>query len=162
MLEVGCGNGEFSLTEQRTHFNAWAIVSSPLILSLDTTDDRAMDAAWPIIANSEAIAVNQAWAGHSGAPFAASAALVPGKRYPAWQAYWKPVRAGATAVLLINHAGEAANLSVAFADVPGLNATGRTSFEVRDINAHADLGAMSSYSQELASHDAAFLLLTWN
>ena len=35
-----------------------------------------MDAVWPIISNREAIAVNQAWAGHSGSAFYRSASTV--------------------------------------------------------------------------------------
>ena len=45
---------------------AWCIVSSPLILSHDTTNATVTDEIWPIISNTEAIAVNQAWAGDSG------------------------------------------------------------------------------------------------
>ena len=78
MLEVGCQHGPggagdpgLTLVEARTHFGAWCIVSSPLILSHDMTNDTISDAIWPIIANAEAIAVNQAWAGESGTLFAA-------------------------------------------------------------------------------------------
>ena len=44
-----------TLTEARTHFAAWAIVSSPLILGLDMTNKTAMDEVWPIISNRESI-----------------------------------------------------------------------------------------------------------
>lgn len=73
MLEVGCDHGPggeddpgLSYIEARTHFGAWCIVSSPLILSHDTTDDAVTDEIWPIISNTEAIAVNAAWDGDSG------------------------------------------------------------------------------------------------
>ncbi len=73
MLEVGCSHGPggendpgLSYVEARTHFGAWCIVSSPLILSHDTMNDTITDEIWPIISNTEAIAVNQAWAGDSG------------------------------------------------------------------------------------------------
>jgi hypothetical protein len=73
MLEVGCAHGPggdndpgLSFVEARTHFGAWCIVSSPLILSHDTNNDTISDEIWPIISNTEAIAVNQAWAGESG------------------------------------------------------------------------------------------------
>ena len=66
MLEVGCADGpggsiDTGLTylEARTHFGAWAIVSSPLILSHDMTNDTVTDTIWPIISNKEVIAVNQ-------------------------------------------------------------------------------------------------------
>ena len=73
MLEVGCDHGPggendpgLSYVEARTHFGAWCIVSSPLILSHDTNNDTITDEIWPIISNTEAIAINQAWAGDSG------------------------------------------------------------------------------------------------
>lgn len=66
MLEVGCAHGPggeqdpgLTLTEARSHFGAWCIVSSPLILSHDLNNDTIGDQVWPIIANKEAIAVNQ-------------------------------------------------------------------------------------------------------
>ena len=49
----------------RAHFGAWAIVSAPLILGLELTDEK-LDPVLDIITNKEAIAVNQAWAGHPG------------------------------------------------------------------------------------------------
>lgn len=77
MLEVGvrhgaAGNADPGLTldETRTHFGAWCIISSPLILSHDTTNSTITDSIWDIISNKEAIAVNQAWTGESGTIFA--------------------------------------------------------------------------------------------
>lgn len=76
MLEVGCAKGPngqqdegLSLAETRTHFAAWAIMSSPLFLSHDVTNESIMDQVWPIISNREIIAINQAWAGFSGGPY---------------------------------------------------------------------------------------------
>jgi hypothetical protein len=63
MLEVG---NLAAFEESRTHFGAWCIVSSPLILGHDITNDTITDAVWEIIANKEAIAVNQNWAGSPG------------------------------------------------------------------------------------------------
>ena len=42
------------------------ICSSPLTLGYDLTDDNITERIWDIIANKEAIAINQAWAGHPG------------------------------------------------------------------------------------------------
>lgn len=53
-------------TESRTHFAAWCIVSSPLVLGLDLTNETNMDLFWPIITNHEALAVNEAWVGDAG------------------------------------------------------------------------------------------------
>lgn len=42
-------------------FFSGCITSSPLILSLDVRNETAVDLAWPVISNKEAISVNQAW-----------------------------------------------------------------------------------------------------
>ena len=87
MLEVGCkagpgGSSDSGLTmgETRTHFGGWAIVSSPLTLSHDVTNQTITDYIWPVISNPEAIAVNQAYFGHSGSAFTRpSGPPTPGK-----------------------------------------------------------------------------------
>jgi len=69
MLEVGRINGadgKLDLPWNRAHFGAWCVVSSPLILGLDITKPALLGPVVPIITNPEAIAVNQAWAGHPG------------------------------------------------------------------------------------------------
>lgn len=73
MLEVGVsamparGGLEYlTAAETRTHFAAWCIVSSPLVLSHDLTNDTTMDAVWPVITNREMLAVNDAWVGDAG------------------------------------------------------------------------------------------------
>eukprot|EP00937_MAST-01D_sp_MAST-1D-sp2_P001739 g1739.t1 len=63
MMEVG---RMASPAEDRTHFGAWVITSSPLILGYDLNDDSVTDKIWSVISNKEAIAINQAWAGHPG------------------------------------------------------------------------------------------------
>lgn len=63
MLEVG---NLASFEEDRAHFGAWCVTSSPLILGHNVTDQAANDAIWDIVSNTEAIAVNQAWVGHPG------------------------------------------------------------------------------------------------
>ena len=52
--------------EDRTQFAMWAIVSAPLVLSFDMSKQEAMDRVWPVLSNSEVIAVNQAWHGSPG------------------------------------------------------------------------------------------------
>jgi hypothetical protein len=49
----------------RAHFGAWCVTSSPLVLGLELTDEL-LTPILDIIANEEAIGVNQAWAGHPG------------------------------------------------------------------------------------------------
>merc|ERR1712048_404072 len=55
-----------SVIEDRSHFGAWVITSSPLILGYDLNKEDVTDKIWDIISNKEAIAINQAWAGHPG------------------------------------------------------------------------------------------------
>jgi len=128
-----------SVTEQRTHFGIWCILSSPLTLSLDFRNATAVDSVWEIISNTAAIAVNQAWAGSPGTVFSASADMVDlGPRVPlrgaarqrgrqlssvvvpSWQAWYKPLPHGGAALLVANHAPQRANVTINFADVPGL------------------------------------------
>eukprot|EP00928_Gymnodinium_smaydae_P087229 TRINITY_DN71522_c0_g1_i1.p1 TRINITY_DN71522_c0_g1~~TRINITY_DN71522_c0_g1_i1.p1 ORF type:complete len:615 (+),score=55.17 TRINITY_DN71522_c0_g1_i1:204-2048(+) len=68
MLEVGNFGGDEPQRsdEERSHFGLWCIVSSPLILGLNLTDHKTVDRVWPIITNKDALAVNEAWAGHPG------------------------------------------------------------------------------------------------
>ena len=58
MIQVG---NLATYEEDRTHFGAWCVVSSPLVLGLDVTNATKMDGVWDIISNKEAIAVNQNW-----------------------------------------------------------------------------------------------------
>lgn len=76
MLEVGCSDGPggssdsgLTMGETRSHFGGWCIVSSPLTLSHDVNNDTITDYIWPVIANPEALAVNQNYFGFSGSAF---------------------------------------------------------------------------------------------
>lgn len=55
-----------SFHESRSHFGAWCVTSSPLVLGFNLTDTTAFEEVYPIISNKLAIEVNQAWAGHPG------------------------------------------------------------------------------------------------
>ena len=172
-----------TIAETRAHFGAWAIVSSPLTLSHDPTNQTIMDAIWPIISNTEVLAVNQAYAGESGTPFKQAtervelASLNTALVHPSmtvedmlnvgpleassWQYFYKPMAwdGTKTAVLLMNHVNATVDLSLSFSDVPGLACT---TCHVRDIWHHADLGAFDSTFKATAvgAHDCVFLVLT--
>ena len=64
MLEVG--NGQLTYAESEVHFGLWVVTSSPLILGFDMLNDETMATVWPIISNTEAIAVDQQWHGTPG------------------------------------------------------------------------------------------------
>ena len=65
-----------TVAEARAHFSFWSVSSSPLTLSVDFRDTATLDSVWDIIANPEAIAVNQAWTGHRGGLLRAGNATV--------------------------------------------------------------------------------------
>jgi hypothetical protein len=54
------------LVEDRLNFGLHVITSSPLILSFNVSNDALVAALWGIIANTEAIQINQQWAGSPG------------------------------------------------------------------------------------------------
>ena len=146
-------------------------------------NNTIMDAVWPVISNVEAIAVNQAWAGHSGSPFKTSSDKVhlSSTNWAAvekdmtldevadlgptvagsFEDLYKPMLAGGkkTAVLLMNNAAAATDLEVSFADIPGVTCT---TCHVRDVWARKDLGTFTgSYTgKAIGSHDSAFLVIT--
>jgi alpha-galactosidase len=190
MLEVGCQHGPggagdpgLSFAEARSHFAAWAIVSSPLTLSHDVNNDTIMDQVWPIIANKEAISVSQSYAGFSGGPFKTSSTqvvldsinhaavqnsmtkeeikLTGPTLAPSFQYLYKPMESGGAkiAVLLMNHGDADADLTLDFADVPDIACT---TCNVRDIWRHQDLGAFkgSFVAKAVPTHDCAFLIIT--
>jgi len=190
MLEVGCQHGPggagdpgLSMAETRSHFASWVIVSSPLTLSHDVNNDTVMDQIWPVIANKEAIAVSQTYAGFSGGSFKSSdhtvslgdhnhAAIKKGMTEseiralgptvtPSHQYFYKPLDYTGTkmAILLMNHGNQAADLTLDFADVPGMTCS---TCHVRDIWSHQDVGSFqgSFVAKSVGSHDCAFLILT--
>jgi alpha-galactosidase len=125
-------------TEARSHFGAWAIVSSPLILSFDLRDEVQLRRHWATITNRHAIEVNQDYAGFSGTLFAESSVLVNftacdwksgvSCAWPSWTSWYKPLsgrdaRGSTMAVLLMNNAPSQARLRFDWAAVPGLGSS---------------------------------------
>eukprot|EP00037_Helgoeca_nana_P024718 m.264952 g.264952 ORF g.264952 m.264952 type:complete len:456 (+) comp26734_c0_seq2:4937-6304(+) len=179
MLQVGCQHGPggasdpgLTQEEARTHFGAWAVVSSPLTLSHDVNNASITDRIWDIISNTEILDVNQAYAGFSGGSFAASEETVAltdafiestesedRVTAPLSQYLYKPLPGGKIAIVLLNAGLASADLEVKFSDIPGVK--GNT-FTVRDLWLHKDLGSSteSFTAQSVASHDCAFLVLS--
>lgn len=177
MLEVGITEGGvpvLNFTEARTHFGAWCIVSSPLILGLNLSDTANLAIHWPIISNAEAIAVNQEYAGMSGTRFFQSADVTKfspcgwGPEFKnctyASQMYWyKALPNGDIAVLLMNNADTPALLTLEWNTVPGLLTPQGSLVRVRDIWNHANLGVIEGAfvpDAATASRDSIFLRLT--
>jgi hypothetical protein len=134
MLMVGVGhppnNYGLTVAETRSHFAAWAIVSSPLILSHDVNDDEVTDRIWDIISNRDVLAVNQAYVKNDpgGVYFESNETVhiqVGGKNgwdIPLYQYHSKPLGGAKdqTAVLLLNSDNTTRQLTAHFADIPGL------------------------------------------
>jgi len=164
MLEVGNFQGPLSAVEERTHFGAWCIVSSPLILGTDITDTSVMARVWPIVSNAEAIAVNQQWHGHPGWLVAQSGTFKVGiddhgaEDVNGWQVWAKPQGNGSAAVFILNAGSAPVTVSVSLAMI-GLN---KEEYDVRDIWAKKDDGTVKTTfsATDLAPHDSTFNLLT--
>jgi alpha-galactosidase len=181
MLEVGVsqmpargGLNFLNPVETRTHFAAWCIVSSPLTLSHDLTNDTTMDAVWPIISNREALAVNDAWVGDAGVLVKKSDEMVPftncawgfnmNCEHAASMVWKKQLPDGKMAILLMNNLNITADVNISWsADLPPdlqfrCSAGG---CPVRDIYTHTDLGVYAGgfTAKGLAPHDSAFVVV---
>lgn len=135
-LEVGapaasrpdqCDPPRMSVSEARGAFAGFAVISSPLILSFDVANDTEYATWWPIISNTRAIGINQAWAGSAGALVAASPSSWSGavhhgavcevasnRSLPLWTAWAKPLPGGQVAALVMNTLNVSTPFSVPF------------------------------------------------
>jgi alpha-galactosidase len=173
-------------TEWRTHFAMWAVTSSPLILGFDLTNDTMLRAAWPIIANEEALAVSQSWSGHPGFLVANSSSGILGGRIPAqnfkvawgragthytnaslpsWQVWAKPLKDNGMAVLVVRvweSEDDDSRLVLPFSKL--WQSRLPASVTVRDIHAHTDNGTASTVLTvnllALPERGSFFLVLT--
>ena len=137
---VGCS---LNLTEMRSNFGAWCIISNPLVLAMDLRDSETLDRVWPIVSNREAILVNQQWAGDSGRLVVQSSVMVTlpncGSGTPCSLPQWmvwskalpplhdselKPRQSSRAAIFLLNNGGTTINVSTSLAAVHGLGACG--------------------------------------
>ncbi|KAL7549780.1 hypothetical protein ACHAWF_017096, partial [Thalassiosira exigua] len=191
MLQVGVRDkktGEIALTdaEARSHFGAWCIVSSPLILGHDVHDAEVKEEIWGIVSNREAIAVNQAYYGDSGGVYEKSQEMICldkgdvdlfgaqrierglksqsrndcATNAPSYQYLSKPLSKGKVAVLLMNASDKATMLTAKFSDIPGLPCAGEE-YSVWNIWTHSYKGEhlKVSWSARVGSHDSAFIIL---
>jgi len=151
MLEVGnFGSTDLATVESKSHFFAWCIVSSPLFLSFDVTNDAIVDRVWPIISNEEAISINQEWAGHPG-----RLVLTNGHG----QVWTKSLKDGCYAVLFLNRGEEPIRLSTTLAQL-GVEVG---DYAIRDIWLHHTLDKSTSHtlsSPDMGKHDCWFVKLT--
>mmetsp|Transcript_15586 Transcript_15586/g.33973 ORF Transcript_15586/g.33973 Transcript_15586/m.33973 type:complete len:416 (-) Transcript_15586:252-1499(-) len=161
MLEVGLA--PLTHTESRSHFGLWAVTSSPLILSLDLGNEAAVSAVWDIIANEEALAVNQDYAGLSTKLISQCVremgCTVPVGLPAQWQIWGKPIaNRSKWAVVAVNMGDTPVDFEVDFDTIGGLG----PEVHARDVWAHKNLGkfSMNFPIDQLAPHDSKFLILT--
>jgi len=167
-----------TITEQRTHFGLWCVLSAPITLSIDFSNESAVDSVWHIITNIHALAVNQAWVGHPGTVFMQSNRSIAlratcvqnttcdnhGKgakqrlTVPSWQAWYKPLPGNAAAVFVANHdAHSPAKVTIKFSDIPGLSA-GELCTVTNVWKQELLVGAHTSHTEPaLAPRDSVFI-----
>jgi len=179
MLEVG--NGNLPLEDSRSHFGAWCVVSSPLILGFDLSNDKIMTEVWPIITNTEAIAVSQTWAGHPGRllsqaeekitfviPYTERDKVTMARKHQpvldsrkisvaVWQIWAKKLNNGEQAALLLNTGDTANTITLKISDL-GYDTTQKVT--LRDIWQRKDIGVFSgsdSYTFAANPHASSFV-----
>ena len=154
MMEVGRVNG--SLAWNRAHFGAWCVVSAPLVLGLDLSDRDALAAIVPVVANPEAIAINQQWSGHPGRLVAEF--FVAGDGALPVQLWAKPQPGGALAAILLNPTAEPFRSAV---DLTLLGLSGGGSWQLRDVWNRKDAGAVAgTIAFDVPPTDSQFFLLS--
>jgi hypothetical protein len=144
MLAVGLGEFDAKhLTNARSHFSLWAILSAPLLMGFDLT--RAPASLIELLSNPEVIAINQDPAGNQASVVSSQGQV---------QVLVKPLAAaGERAVLLFNRGDMAATAQVTPAQ---LKLTGDEPYRVRDVWERRDLAAQRGLLQvRLAPHEAA-------
>lgn len=156
MLQVGRFTSPLAAVESRTHFGAWCIVSSPLILGFDLTNSSVMAAVLPYVANPEAVAVNQAWEGDPGRLLQG---VGQGQGFEVWA---KHQPEGALALLAINtDAKKSANVSLDLSQVSRVTWCGG-GCTVRDVWRREDMPRTKGPVLDLGSvgpHDSAFVVV---
>eukprot|EP01060_Flectonema_neradi_P036085 TRINITY_DN6848_c0_g1_i1.p1 TRINITY_DN6848_c0_g1~~TRINITY_DN6848_c0_g1_i1.p1 ORF type:complete len:433 (+),score=74.42 TRINITY_DN6848_c0_g1_i1:57-1301(+) len=154
MLQVG---NMPTVTEDRTHFGAWCIVSSPLTLGMDMSNDTVMDRVWPIITNTEAIAVNQAWFGHPGRLLNTTVDSIGNTVYQVWIKKMSD-SGNKLAVFVINNSGQTEAISL---DMTLFGFSAQKPVTVRDLWNHKDLPSVQGSFNlgNVISHDSRFFIL---
>lgn len=142
LLEVG--NPGMTVDEQATHFAAWAMLKSALMISTDVT--KLSSAAAQILKNTDLIAVNQ---DSLGKPVTLVQRWTGDRDLLAG-----PLANGDRAVLVVDLSNASRTLSVNFAD---LNIT---SANVKDLWTGTTQQGVSQYSRSVAAHGSLALRLS--
>jgi alpha-galactosidase len=140
MLEIG--NGGMTDTEYRTHMSLWSILAAPLLAGNDL---RNMPSSIrDILTNREVIAINQDPLGKQGQRLSQSGHT---------EIWVRELAGGAKAVALFNRGGDAAKVTVRWADA-GIKGTPHA----RDLWSHQDVTVNGpDYSATVPSHGVMLL-----
>jgi alpha-galactosidase len=127
----GPGKNQRCFDEERSHFGLWCVMSSPLVLGFNLSNQDQMGRVWPIITNKEAIAIDHAWAGMPGTLYG----TLQNKTIEIWA---KALPEQKVAVLVLNTVVVKTTTSVKLSltgDVPGKP----KSKVMRDVWGHQDV-----------------------
>ncbi|KAF9055972.1 glycoside hydrolase [Panaeolus papilionaceus] len=159
MLENG--NGQLTLAEQRSHFTAWALAKSPLLIGTDFS--KLSKESIEILLNPEIIAINQdPVIGEPLKPFfwGKNPDHTWDPSFPAqyWSGYYKDQKH--TAVMYINFNDRTVDLNFTLSRSPHLR--GDKKYAVRDLWKHQDKGVISNFFFDggIASHDVRAYIFT--
>ncbi|KAJ8694707.1 hypothetical protein PTI98_007359 [Pleurotus ostreatus] len=153
MMEIG--NGALTIQEQRTHFAAWIMFKSPILLGTDLGKLNSTQLA--IIKNKELLAFHQDdTIGSPAAPFTTRS----GAPVTSPPEFYSGKSSKGTHVFIINTSASESAKQFTFANVPGLRAGG--TFKIHDMWTGQDLSGThtSSFSANVAAHDTAAFLIT--
>ncbi|KAF2498074.1 alpha-galactosidase [Lophium mytilinum] len=162
MLEVGNtgqGNpiGNLTYEEAKSHFTAWALLKSPLIIGTDLTN--ATDQTIEILGNRDLIKINQdPHVGQSISPFrwGIGPDYVSNSTHPAQ--YWSGPSSYGTVFMILNTEDQPATMFFNLTESWDIRA-GRV-YSVYDMWSHQHTGtALRNLTLELPAHGVAALLL---
>ncbi|KAI0367725.1 glycoside hydrolase family 27 protein [Pilatotrama ljubarskyi] len=156
ILEVG--NGDLTFDETKTHFTAWALMKSPLLIGTDLS--TISDENLAILKNGEILAISQdPVVGTSVTPFrwGINPDWVSNSTHPAQ--YWSGESQNGTVFMLINTLDEPADMFFNLTESPWIRA-GRQ-YAVRDLWTHTDNGtAVRNFTAHaVPAHGVVALLL---
>uniref|UniRef100_A0A8H7XUZ3 alpha-galactosidase n=1 Tax=Psilocybe cubensis TaxID=181762 RepID=A0A8H7XUZ3_PSICU len=156
ILEVG--NGDLTYEEQKSHFTAWALMKSPLLISteLATVTEQTLS----ILKNTEIIAINQdPVVGTSITPFrwGINPDWTFNATHPAQ--YWSGDSQNGTVFMLLNTLDHPADMTFRLTESPWIRA-GRQ-YSVRDLWTHTQNGtAVRNFTaHNVPPHGVVALLL---
>jgi len=156
ILEVG--NGNLTYDENKSHFTAWALMKSPLLIgtNLSAVSSEIVE----ILGNTEILAINQdPVVGTSISPFrwGINADWTSNSSFPAQ--YWSGPSENGTVFMLLNTLDEPATMFFNLTESPWIRA-GRQ-YAVRDLWAHTDNGtAVRNFTAtDVPAHGVVALLM---